>query len=224
MISYGIKLFKSEAVSLSAIRNKEDAAINVLVFLKSMYNSNYHDPNEPFYGFYYPDLHRLVWGDEDKSIHSLSIPWELRIDECMRQGIPNHKDIEWKYEYYDELLYLFREVKEHDILNGSIEGFIDIYSEMLESFNINSIIDQHNLWVLFTSLYSYEPGYIRYDYDPENANGHVHPCYHLDINYCKRGTYKIGLWENMTIDGFTDFLNLSTDCYYASKIGGLRNR
>lgn len=224
MISYGIKLFRSEAYSLSAIRKKEDAAINVLVFLKSMYNTSYHDPNDSFYGFYYPDLRRIIWGDESKSIHSLCIPWEMSIDKKRGQGIPNYKDIQWKYEYYDELMYLFREIKEHDVLTGSIEGLIDVYSELLESFDISNSIDEHNLWALFTSLYAYEPGYIRYDYDPENENGHVHPRYHLDINYSKRGTYKIGLWENMTIDSFTELLDLSTDCYYASKLGALHRR
>lgn len=63
-------------------------------------------------------------------------------------------------------------------------------------------------------LFRYEPSYIRYDHDPENQNGQLHPLHHLDVNYSKAGTYKIGLRSAIKLEDLEDILNIQTDCYY----------
>ena len=59
-----------------------------------------------------------------------------------------------------------------------------------------------------------EPSYVRFDIDPENQKGHLHPLNHLDVNYSQAGTYKIGLRTAITLDEFEDILNVDTNCYY----------
>lgn len=59
-----------------------------------------------------------------------------------------------------------------------------------------------------------EDGYIRYDYDPANEDGDIHPLYHFDINYSSAVTYKIGLNKPIKGNDFQDTLNIKTNCAY----------
>ncbi len=51
-------------------------------------------------------------------------------------------------------------------------------------------------WSIYSYLMTCEPGYIRYDYDEENKEKLNHPLNHLDVNFSKTCTYKIGLPES----------------------------
>ncbi|WP_052910180.1 hypothetical protein [Riemerella anatipestifer] len=59
-----------------------------------------------------------------------------------------------------------------------------------------------------------EPCYVRYDYDKKNENGKLHPLHHLDINYSKYGTFKLGLSKPFCDKNFEDFHNIETDCFF----------
>lgn len=64
-----------------------------------------------------------------------------------------------------------------------------------------------------------EPSYIRYDNDPENQKGKLHPLDHFDINYSSYGTYKVGLEKAIQVEYFEDVLNINTDCSFLDKEG-----
>ena len=68
--------------------------------------------------------------------------------------------------------------------------------------------------MLLEEIFRFEPSYIRYDFDPENEQGKLHPLYHLDINYSQYSTYKLGLNKSITQDYFENLQNLKTDCSY----------
>ena len=59
-----------------------------------------------------------------------------------------------------------------------------------------------------------EPAYIRYDYDPDNEKGKLHPLYHLDLHYSQYSTFKIGLFDKIAGDFFEDIHNVKTDCIF----------
>ena len=63
-------------------------------------------------------------------------------------------------------------------------------------------------------FWAHEPCYLRYDYDPMNSKGSLHPINHLDINISVNGSYKVGLKSRLSPDEFEDIVNKSTDCYY----------
>lgn len=67
---------------------------------------------------------------------------------------------------------------------------------------------------LLEELFLLEPGYIRYDIDPENENGKLHPLVHLDINYSSYSTYKLGLHKEISEDLFEDIVDILTDCSF----------
>lgn len=73
-----------------------------------------------------------------------------------------------------------------------------------------------DLWCLFRELLMQEDGYIRYDYDPKQSNGHLHPLHHLDVFYTSGSTFKLGLKRNVSLENFSDVLNRNTNCHYVT--------
>jgi hypothetical protein len=69
---------------------------------------------------------------------------------------------------------------------------------------------------LLEEIFLFEPSYIRYDNDPKNVNGKLHPLHHLDVNYSAYGTYKLGLNASILDTYFEDILNIKTDCIFIS--------
>ena len=67
---------------------------------------------------------------------------------------------------------------------------------------------------LLEEIFLFEPGYIRYDIDPERIKGKLHPLHHLDVNYSSYGTYKLGLNDKIVDSYFENILNISTDCSF----------
>lgn len=67
---------------------------------------------------------------------------------------------------------------------------------------------------LLEEILRFEPSYIRYDNDPYNENGKLHPLHHLDINYSTYGTFKIGFNNSISSNYFENFQNTNTDCSY----------
>lgn len=63
-------------------------------------------------------------------------------------------------------------------------------------------------------ILSMEPSYLRYDYDKRGCKGVIHPLCHLDVNFNKAQTYKIGLYGEMSLDSFKNLLNQKTACDY----------
>lgn len=71
-----------------------------------------------------------------------------------------------------------------------------------------------NFWLFLRELLLMEDGYIRYDYDLANENGHIHPLNHYDLFYSSNATFKIGLNDVLSEDAFIDLLDSNRDCKY----------
>ena len=74
-----------------------------------------------------------------------------------------------------------------------------------------------NFWLFLRELLLMEDGYIRYDYDVKNENGHAHPLNHYDLFYSSNATFKLGLKEKNSIIEFVDILDINTSCMYLTK-------
>ena len=72
--------------------------------------------------------------------------------------------------------------------------------------------------VLDTSLFLFEHlvfcewGYIRFDYDPSHARGKRHPSSHLDVNFSRHISYKLGLKKKIDVDALINIIGSETDC------------
>jgi len=70
------------------------------------------------------------------------------------------------------------------------------------------------IWTLFRYLLLSEEGYVRYDYDEKNEDGHFHPLNHFDIFFSAASTFKLGLQAPTDIDKFVDLLDRNAECHY----------
>ncbi|MEK4649473.1 hypothetical protein MKY22_16315 [Exiguobacterium sp. FSL W8-0210] len=94
--------------------------------------------------------------------------------------------------------------------NHDIVDFIYMYDDLLREFNISKEMES-DLWSVIKFLMTFEPCYIRYDYDLINEK-EDHPLHHVDVNYSDIGTFKLGfnesiqILERLKLDEFEDIL------------------
>ncbi len=101
--------------------------------------------------------------------------------------------------------------QQENLWGNSLEKAMDIIIDRAEEYEYSDI---DTIWKLIIKLWHMEDGYIRYDYDPANEDGDIHPLYHFDINYSSAVTYKIGLNKPIKGNDFQDTLNIKTNCAY----------
>jgi len=90
------------------------------------------------------------------------------------------------------------------------DSIIDVY----ESRDVEDALINIEAYKLLEYFWAHEPCYLRYDYDPVNSKGSLHPLNHLDVNISLNGSYKIGLGSRLAPADFENIVNKSTDCYY----------
>ncbi len=103
------------------------------------------------------------------------------------------------------------------------QSIVELTENILDNEEYKALLkdEQQTVEELIVCLLSYETGYVRYDYDPENYNKYkslgkpdLHPLNHLDINYTSNATYKLGIKSSIDIKRFLDCLDLNTNCWF----------
>lgn len=191
------------------VRNKQDSILLLLETLKLINDTENEILNERGRIVIFIDKMSRVFYETDKKIFSLCFPFSL-------EGRPNDHfriydsltDLEISNQMISLLISIFRNDAK---LGESLENVMDFIIESAEDYEYKNIND---IWKLLFKLWYIEDGYIRYDYDPDRANGRKHPLYHLDVNYASGTTYKIGLNASLLMDDLKDILDLTTDCAY----------
>ena len=61
-----------------------------------------------------------------------------------------------------------------------------------------------------------EPCYVRYDHDLKSKNQRIHPIDHMDVNFNKLSTFKLGLRGRVNPDGFESYLSPDTDVLFCN--------
>ncbi|MDC5433522.1 hypothetical protein NRA52_08775, partial [Acinetobacter baumannii] len=101
-----------------------------------------------------------------------------------------------------------------DLLSDDIRALID--EVLIQDLNLSSN-QEYKYKKLLNHMFFQEDGYLRFDYDEENSNGHLHPLNHLDINYSNSSTFKLGLKARVDFHTFWDILRSDTNCFYLEK-------
>lgn len=95
------------------------------------------------------------------------------------------------------------------IQNMTLDNIFDFYTDDLYSeYNLNRVFS------LFHELMIFEPGYIRYDYDLDNADEEYHPLFHLDLYYTNSNTFKLGLHAEKDVEDLTKMMDIKKRCIY----------
>lgn len=151
---------------------------------------------------------------------------KIIIDKMSRLFIYNEK------KYYSVSFPFAINTAENEILSFNTYSGKELGSRMISEINciINNKDFQLNKSLLdfyiepydigFESIYLLEellliePSYVRYDFDPINENGRLHPLFHLDIHYSQYSTFKVGFTGEINSDYFEDIHNIKTDCIF----------
>lgn len=158
---------------------------------------------------------------------------KLVVDKQSRLFVYLSRDKYYSFEYSNkvEVDLLTKEVKSIYTTTG-INCTLELISNAISILNdvkSNSIIDVYEsrdiedahinmeAYKLLEYFWAHEPCYLRYDYDPVNSKGALHPLNHLDINISLNGSYKIGLQSRLSPAEFENIVNKTTDCYYLTE-------
>jgi hypothetical protein len=145
-------------------------------------------------------MSRLFFYKENKYF-SLSFPFSVQIEEDEITDISTLTGKSINSKSISSVISIIEDSKFK--LNPSLT---DYYIESDTAENVGVMI--------LEEIFQSEPAYIRYDNDPVNENGKLHPLNHLDINYSSYGTYKLGLEKEIETVLFDDVLNIRTDCFF----------
>lgn len=85
---------------------------------------------------------------------------------------------------------------------------------------IDACCQDESVWTLLRELLMHEDGYLRYDNDLIRSSKSLHPRHHLDIFYSSGSTFKIGLKDELEVDGLADILDLTTNSFYLHSASG----
>lgn len=119
-------------------------------------------------------------------------------------------------ELIDYLLVLLKKgwFSDDNTNSDDIDKFACDYLSIVEEYYSAKSVDRKQKedigvrhWSIIKNLLTFEPGYIRYDYDPEESrqNENSHPLNHLDVYYTTNGTFKLGFDKSIKIKDRLEF-------------------
>ncbi len=205
-------------VKCGSIRHRSDIIsiiINVCEMIVSNQFSNQiyiDDLGKKQYPFILIDSMSRLFMFEDNKFFSIAFPFQINVEKNKVSflSIPitlgNLSIIASVFSTFDER-----------------KSIVELIESIFDNEEYNALLkdEQQTIEELIEFLLSYEVGYIRYDYDPDNYEkysalgmSNVHPLNHLDINYTSNATYKLGLNNSINIREFLDCLNPATDCWF----------
>lgn len=152
------------------------------------------------------NMNRVFYITECK-ITSYNFPF--KIDKKLRKIYLDNYDIEIDNRFLSAIISIHNKVNSSTNYLELLEALIDVEKEY-------EVIDSYDCWVVLRRLYEFDLGYFRYDFDEKHQNGKLHPLNHLDINLEEQAAFKIGLYEEYTIEKLVKLLDKKCDCLYLS--------
>ncbi|MEA4836285.1 MAG: hypothetical protein VB133_14265 [Anaeromusa sp.] len=144
---------------------------------------------------------------EDKKIHTFQFPFDLSIS---NDSIKIYYDnIEIDSGILTILSTTFTDLNDGQSIEKIIENYWGAISDLEISENEARIYSG-----LITYLISFEPGYLRFDYDDntDRTDPNNHPLNHLDIYYTNKNTFKIGLSDRLSYTQLINVLDIAKPC------------
>lgn len=186
-------------IALRAVRTKKDLLLLLTYTVKSIieqellkkdgYEINIKDNRKLV--IYVDKMNRVIYCLENK-IFTYQMPFNISVSED-GEFILKFKHFMVIDSFISSVLITVFE--DEYCFEGTLIDIYERIDELMKS-NYDGIgINEDEVWELVKHLMIYEPGYIRYDDDPDPSRMdlQLHPRYHLDINYETASSYKIGL-------------------------------
>ncbi len=196
------------------IRSKIDSLyflFNVLEFINICDDVNYSSNDHKIVVVSQNRISRVFFCSPEK-IYSINFPFKITQDDAGKKYINSTfgRINEKMVSIFKRLLSIEGLTEEEDFYS-----LISNYEEVLSDFDIQH--DELCIWPLFVHLLKMEDGYFRYDYDPNRAEGHVHPLHHIDLFYSRCNQIKVGLYNNTSYEDIICMIDPQEECYYLTK-------
>lgn len=95
--------------------------------------------------------------------------------------------------------------------NGDVEKG-KTYNEVILDGNYKA-----STYFIMNLLMTIEPSYVRYDHDLKSKDSKVHPIDHMDVNFNKLATFKLGLKGRVSPDKFESYLSPNTKSLFCNE-------
>ncbi|URZ14160.1 hypothetical protein [Clostridium felsineum] len=213
MKSYQFKVNEYLIGGSTAIREKVDVIkllIGTIKYISSVTLDDLHSrlENDITVIIYVNKMSRIFYCQDEK-MHTVQFPFSI-LEEDKKLKV--YYD---KYELDSKITTILADIFNHQIeFNESLESMAEVYYNTMKEYEVESGIYNELCWEILLYLLSFEPGYLRYDYDLERQDPIVHPLNHLDVYYSGKNTFKIGLDKKINKEDLIDILDINTNCKF----------
>lgn len=219
----------------SPIRSKEDLIRVLLLSMKFILGQrNFKDEDKGIASIIVDKISRIYFICKEPNqlphkYYSFAFPFflENRNDEWIIKCKITQEGI--SSELIDSLLILLDNGWFSDVNDNlkTLDNFTCHYLDIIQDYyNIEGISsnqqDFHDYihWSVIKTLLTFEPSYVRYDYDEEHEALN-HPLHHLDVHYASNSTFKLGfdiaIPDRLDFEQFKDILEngkyIKNQCY-----------
>lgn len=204
----------------SPIRSKEDIIKILLLSIKNILLEKKFDDEDKGEVYISIDKSSRIYficknpGELPNKYYSFIFPFFLIKDEDEKWCVKCKTSLETiTSELIECLLVLIDKgwFSEANVNSDNIEKFACDYMDIVGDYydnnvaNNNQSIIEVSHWSIIKNLFTFEPSYVRYDYDPIHEDGDIHPLNHMDIHYTSSGTFKLGFDKSMNIKERLEF-------------------
>ncbi|MCQ3024743.1 hypothetical protein NLO74_01770 [Pseudomonas tremae] len=115
----------------------------------------------------------------------------------------------------EEVSGIFISILRNAILTcqGGVHSHEEIICSLVDSFGL-SVTEAIPYYDAFATLLMDDHGYFRFDDDPKNENGNIHPRYHFDFFFKNTSSIKIGLDAPVNIECFYSLFDGTVPKHY----------
>lgn len=156
-------------------------------------------------------MSRLFIPDSD-SLHSFHFPFVIYQTGEKTEVAYRGRIIEPVFSAYIQTI-----LNNENILLLPFEDLLDLVWSIQNEYAVLTEDERSFVYQLLLLLLTFEPGYLRYDYDPQNVIPSIHPLHHIDFYYSRNATCKFGLTRRFSVDNLIEMLDLRKDCFFLGK-------
>ena len=145
-----------------------------------------------------------VFISDGTKIHSWHFPFQIRSENGKNQ-------ITYRGYHISNAICAVLAASFHKNSNElQMDDILDQFWSTADDFEVDTL-DREICEMSILHLLTFEPGYVRFDYDPDRECG-SHPLNHLDINYKDAVHFKLGLNQKYDCQKLISLLNNTSNC------------
>lgn len=214
MKKFELKTKRSLFKYFNSIRSKKDI---ILLLLESIRNLM-------IYNKYITEFNDVdIINNEDEMRIVIYIDKMKRIFFCTKNKVQSicfpfsvFKNNQIKFYYNNiEINFKFISILVRIFSTNNMDNSLNLIESLLndEEYSNSSKYDQTFLEELLIFLFTFEDGYLRFDFDDiENEDEMYHPKHHIDFYYSNSNTFKLGIMDKISLKKSIEIIDINNKC------------